>query len=79
MTTISIENVEYEIELNKKCLKTIRHVVVTSDYIFIHSTYKMKPRYFIFKKNNTDEINHLKQFLISKNNSKETYKYIEEK
>lgn len=43
MTTISIENVEYEIELHKKCLKTIRHVVVTSDYIFIHSTYKMKP------------------------------------
>lgn len=79
LKSLSIEDVEYEIELNKQYLKTIRHVVVTSDYIFVHSTYKMKSRYFIFKEDNTGEFNYLKQLLIPKGNSKKTYKYIKEK
>lgn len=79
LKALSIENVESEIDLDKQYLKTIRHVVVTSDFIFIHSTYKMKSRYFIFKENSNGELNHIKELLIPKNSSKKPYKYIEGK
>lgn len=69
----------FEMEWNDIYKKSIRHVVVLENYIFIHSIHKMQTRYFILRNDDHLIFDELRRELVPRGKSKLKYKCFEDK
>lgn len=73
------EDTVFEMDLTEDYKKTIRHVVLLEDYIFIQSLHKMQTRYFILRNDDHLIFDELRRELVPRGKSKLKYKCFEDK